>query len=249
MARFTLTLAEAFQLSGGTWETIDGRTVLTGGDIGLNHYEIFDEAHRATLNGLIFDHYMNEEIGTESLALFRLRLRSRMNEIMPYYNQLYKAELIDIDPLSTVNIDSTSHATATGETENNTERSSTVDSATETGSGARNVNSTTPQVMLSGNKDYASSASDANSQTHVEAETTENVDGTDTSNTVTETTATNNTTGYQGHSAELMARYRELVINVDTMVIGSLVDLFMLVWGTNDPYTEANRYWQPTYLY
>lgn len=41
------------------------------------------------------------EIGLETLELFRYFMRMKMWEIMPYYNQLYKSELIEFDPLST----------------------------------------------------------------------------------------------------------------------------------------------------
>lgn len=67
----------------------------------LDEYPIFDEAHRATLNDKIISHYYFREIGQETPSRFSFNLRRKMNEIMPYYNQLYESEMIKYDPLFT----------------------------------------------------------------------------------------------------------------------------------------------------
>lgn len=68
--------------------------------LGLNEYPIFDESYRKVLNDKIIDHFYFREIGFETVAQFSWYMRRTMNEIMPYYNVLYSAEL-DIDnPLS-----------------------------------------------------------------------------------------------------------------------------------------------------
>lgn len=67
----------------------------------LDDYPIFDEAHRATLNDKIIAHYYFREIGQETPSRFSFNLRRKMNEIMPYYNQLYESEMIKYDPLFT----------------------------------------------------------------------------------------------------------------------------------------------------
>lgn len=62
-------------------------------------YPIFNENYRPVLETKILMHYYTREICEETVGLWKLRLRSRLNEIMPYYNQLYKSELIEFDPL------------------------------------------------------------------------------------------------------------------------------------------------------
>lgn len=62
-------------------------------------YPIFDEAYRAVLESKILLHYYTREIGEETVGLWKLRLKARMNEIMPYYNKLYESELLDFNPL------------------------------------------------------------------------------------------------------------------------------------------------------
>lgn len=67
--------------------------------MGLTDYPIFDESYRSKLNNKILAHYRFREIGFETAGLFVDRLNTRMNEIMPYYNQLYESELLKFDPL------------------------------------------------------------------------------------------------------------------------------------------------------
>lgn len=68
--------------------------------VGLDSYPIFDEIHRKTLSDKIINHYYFREIGVETVELFRFMMQRQMNEIMPYYNQLYKSELLITDPLN-----------------------------------------------------------------------------------------------------------------------------------------------------
>ena len=86
--------------------TIELRYLIEGNyDLGLKDYPIFDESYREQLNNKIIQHYYFREIGFETEALFKNRLNQKMNEIMPYYNQMYESELIKINPLYTTNIE------------------------------------------------------------------------------------------------------------------------------------------------
>lgn len=73
--------------------------VESGSSLALSQYPIFDESYRATLNKKIQDHFYFREIGFETVGLFNNRLAARMNEIMPYYNELYKSALLVTNPL------------------------------------------------------------------------------------------------------------------------------------------------------
>ena len=59
-------------------------------DFGLQNYPIFNESYRNTLNNNILNHYYENEIGFETANLFKFYLNQKLNEIMPYYNELYK---------------------------------------------------------------------------------------------------------------------------------------------------------------
>lgn len=63
------------------------------------------EEHRALLFKKILLHYYSREIGYETVGLWKLKLNTKLMEIMPYYNQLYESELVKYDPLK--NVDNT----------------------------------------------------------------------------------------------------------------------------------------------
>ena len=70
----------------------------------IGDYPIFDETYRETLNTKILKHYYTREICEETVGLWKLRLNSRMNEIMPYYNKLYSSELLNFNPFYDVDL-------------------------------------------------------------------------------------------------------------------------------------------------
>lgn len=53
-------------------------------------YPIYTDAHRKEFQGKFIRHYLMYEIGQETPAMFKLFLQSRLLDIMPYYNLLYK---------------------------------------------------------------------------------------------------------------------------------------------------------------
>ena len=73
----------------------------------FSNYPIFDEAYRAILNRKILKHYYTREICEETVGLWKLRLAAKMEEIMPYYNQLYNSELLEFNPLYDVDVKKT----------------------------------------------------------------------------------------------------------------------------------------------
>lgn len=62
------------------------------------NFPIFDESYRSVLETKFLKHYYTREIGFETVALWKLWLDKRLNEIMPYYNQLYKSETLEFNP-------------------------------------------------------------------------------------------------------------------------------------------------------
>lgn len=82
-------------------------------------YPIFDEAYRTTLEKKILKHYYTREICCETVGLWKLFLNRKMNEIMPYYNQLYKSALIEFNPLYDVDLTTTHQRVNNGENESN----------------------------------------------------------------------------------------------------------------------------------
>lgn len=92
-------------------------------------FPIFDESYRNVLETKILMHYYTREIAHETVGLWKLKLKTKLNEIMPYYNQLYKSELLDFNPLYDVDI-TRSHvrdSSGTRDTENKSSTDSTTD--------------------------------------------------------------------------------------------------------------------------
>lgn len=95
-------------------------------------FPIFDEEYRNVLCTKILRHYYTREIGSETYGLWKLRLQTRLNEIMPYYNKLYETELLKYDPLRDVDMTTLNVGRRTGERtdinsgETSTERNSNI---------------------------------------------------------------------------------------------------------------------------
>ena len=78
-------------------------------------FPIFDEQYRSVLETKILRHYYTREIGCETYGLWKLRLQTKLNEIMPYYNKLYESELLKYNPLYDVDMTTTNVGQRTGE--------------------------------------------------------------------------------------------------------------------------------------
>lgn len=118
--------------------------------------EIFDENYRAVICKKILKHYYLREICSETVGIWKLWLNTRLEEILPYYNQLYKSALLEFNPLYDVNVRKTHNRTID---ENKTENGTTTETSTDknTGSGTRdnttsgnNTNSSTGSVTDTG---------------------------------------------------------------------------------------------------
>ena len=89
-------------------------------------YPIFDENYRSVLETKIIKHYYTREIGAETVGLWKFWLDERMNRIMPYYNQLYKSELLEFNPLYDTDITTDSNRKINHE-ENTTDKNVRTD--------------------------------------------------------------------------------------------------------------------------
>lgn len=231
--------------------TIELRNVvaLVGADhIGLSDYPIFDEQYREFLNAKIIDHYYYREIGLETVDMFIRQLRTKMAEIMPYYNKWYRAEdmMADIDPLSTQDMRSkgsaNSHATSSAKQKRGEKATNLTKSVSS--SKARTIDSETPQTMLAGNQDYATAARD----NHSSSDGANDVKSSGSSELSSDTTNSagsgneSHTWGYTGHAPALIDAWRSTFANIDMMVIDELETLFMGIYSSNDGFTGRRRH-------
>ncbi len=80
------------------YDNIEDIISKTRGKIFSFKYPIFDENYRSVLETKILKRYYTREIGFETYGLWKHFLDMRMNEIMPYYNQLYESTLLEFNP-------------------------------------------------------------------------------------------------------------------------------------------------------
>ena len=84
-------------------------------------FPIFDEKYRKGLEIKILRHFYTREIGFETVGLWKLKMCTKLNEIMPLFNKLYESELLEFNPLYTINTGTkhtSSNASELSQTEN-----------------------------------------------------------------------------------------------------------------------------------
>lgn len=103
----------------------------------------FDEAYRSVLCQKILKHYYLREIGAETVGIWMLWMNTKLEEIMPYYNQLYESAKIKFDPMQDVDLSRTHNRTVEGTTtDNETRTNTTSDTRTVKSDGTNNVTNT-----------------------------------------------------------------------------------------------------------
>lgn len=108
MSKYTTEVRYICEMAAGLSESTGfnnvGQVLHSAHNSVIGDYPIFDETYRETLNTKILRHYYTREICEETVGLWKLRLNSRMNEIMPYYNKLYSSELLNFNPFYDVDL-------------------------------------------------------------------------------------------------------------------------------------------------
>ena len=188
-------------------------------DFGLKDYPIFDEEYREHLNDMILKHYYMSEIGFETAALFKQYLNNKMNEIMPYYNTLYKLQKDLLKSGIDQNVNLTETYTHNVTTEGTSESNS--NSTNEN----KNVSQNTPQGNLTeqniNNFSYADNISFGNNNSEI----------TDSSNTSGKSIEDyiKKIQGNNGnkYAYEVLIAIKNNLLSIDLEVINELEDLFM----------------------
>ena len=185
-------------------------------DFKMNNYPIFDENYRNTLNNNILYHYYENEIGFETAPLFRFYLNQKLNEIMPYYNELYKVQKKIIDEnLLLNNVNLTERLTGS----NTTNTSSTSQSSNK----GKNLFQDTPQGQISqtdiDNQTWATNLT--LNKNDIEDESSATGSGT---NEYLKTIVGNNGGKF---NIDVLNDIKNNLMNIDLMIINELNDLFM----------------------
>ena len=188
-------------------------------DFKMNNYPIFDENYRNTLNNNILYHYYENEIGFETAPLFRFYLNQKLNEIMPYYNELYKVQKKIIDEnLLLNNVNLTERLTGS----NTTNTSSTSQSSNK----GKNLFQDTPQGQISqtdiDNQTWATNLT--LNKNDIEDESSATGSGT---NEYLKTIVGNNGGKF---NIDVLNDIKNNLMNIDLMIINDLNELFMQIF-------------------
>lgn len=211
-------------------------------------FPIFDENYRQVLCRKILKHYYTREIAHETVGRWKLALNAKLNEIMPYYNQLYKSELLEFNPFYDVDLTRSREGSGTSNrTSNNTETNSGTSKNVSSGSGTSNTDtlnrfSDTPQNSM--DTQGINDSVPLTTVTKVNEDNTTTNESTDTltrndSKTGNGTENINNTDKYietvkgkQGteNYSSLLKKFRETFLNIDMMIIEDCSDCFFTLW-------------------
>ena len=211
-------------------------------------FPIFDENYRQVLCRKILKHYYTREIAHETVGRWKLALNAKLNEIMPYYNQLYKSELLEFNPFYDVDLTRKREGSGTSNrTSNNTETNSGTSKNVSSGSGTSNTDtlnrfSDTPQNSMD-TQGIADSVP-LTTVTKVNEDNTTTNENTDTLTRNDNKTGSgaeniNNTDKYietvkgkQGteNYSSLLKKFRETFLNIDMMIIEDCSDCFFTLW-------------------
>lgn len=198
--------------------TVQIRTIIENGtEIFDFDYPIFDEAYRSVLEKKIVDRYYFREIGFETVAQFKWFLRTRLNEIMPFYNQHYLANEVfkTYDPYKNKDF----YIEDSRETSGNNEGTNTGNS---TSTNVSTFNDTPTNKL--GNVDYATSITDNEDQNENTSNTTGNFSTTE--------SYVSHLHGHDGmrYPSDILMMLRDSFNNIDVEIIENLSDLFMNVY-------------------
>lgn len=211
-------------------------------------FPIFDENYRQVLCRKILKHYYTREIAHETVGRWKLALNAKLNEIMPYYNQLYKSELLEFNPFYDVDLTRSREGSGTSnKTSNNTETNSVTSKNVSSGSGTSNTDtlnrfSDTPQnsmdtqgiadnvpltTVTKVNEDNTTTNESTDTLTRDDSKTgnsTENINNTD--NYIETVKGKQGTENY----SSLLKKFRETFLNIDMMIIEDCSDCFFTLW-------------------
>ena len=192
-----------------------GKYTLTLQEILSNNVNIFDfdysfysEEHKEQFEAKFINHFYFDEIGAETVARFKHNLKTMLNEIMPYYIHLYKTSIYEYNPILNYDL----QEVITRDVSNEQEEEGTITDS--------NKNYDTP-VNFNGNY--------KNSPSHISDN--ENTNNISRKGLVSEMHK-RNTKGNIGvmTTQDLIMKERDIIINIDKLILEELNILFMGVY-------------------
>ena len=193
--------------------TIELRKIVSSKDIFKSiDYELYNNDLKPIFEDKFIKRFYFREIGVETVSRFLINLEQTLNEIMPYYKQLYDTTLLKYDVL------------------NNSE---VIEEIT------REIVKADKSLVLGTNKSTGTSfdtpITSTNNYRSRPSFINEGIDNIDTKNQSEGNTTENYTRKFKNNQSnlrkqDLIIKQRELIINIDKMILDDLEVLFMQVF-------------------
>ena len=207
-------------------------------DYELSDYLTQDQIDVITENGVwskdklaskIVDHYLMEQIGFETMGLFKHKVKITMNEIMESKLPLIYSRAIEYDPL--VNVDYTE--TFERNIQNEGESSGNSSSSSSSNSSGLNVGSDTPQGQISKSQILQGTYASGTNASETEASVEDSTESSGSSSNSTDEEYTKRVRGNSGVSAtaqKMVEQFRDNIRAIDYEIIKELENLFMIIY-------------------
>lgn len=204
--------------------TIELRKILSTRDIFKSiNYDFYEEAYKPIFEEKFIKRFYFREIGVETIKRFLINLETTLNEIMPYYKHLYQTTTYKYDPI--LNYDVTE--TITREIIGASESDNNINQSSSQREGNRNYD--TPIIKVKDPNNYKKSPSFI---TDIEGNISLNANSNKRENNKSNEINNRTTRGNIGvmTTQDLILKERQIIINIDKMILDELEILFMQVF-------------------
>ena len=184
-------------------------------------YNLYDNDLKPWFEEKFFQHFMFYEIGFDSVAMFKQRLMSKLNDIFPYYKQLYDTEIAckNIDFMLNKDLKESYVRELTSNSNSSQESNATSNGLSTAGQLTPSLISNSQKIdkfMDSAQKDESSSIATST--------------GESTGNSKEEYTLTSQGNIGITSSAELLDKWSQVLLNIDLMIFEECNDLFIQIF-------------------
>ena len=184
-------------------------------------YNLYNNDLKPWFEEKFFQHFMFYEIGFDTIGMFKQRLMTKLNDIYPYYRQLYETEIRTkgIDFMLNKDLTESYVRELTSNSNSNQESNVTSNSLSTAGQ-------LTPSLIANSQKidKFMDSAQKDNSSSNSTSTGESNGNSKEQYSLISQ--------GNIGitSSAELLTKWRETILNIDLMIFEECNDLFMQIF-------------------
>lgn len=184
-------------------------------------YNLYNNDLKPWFEEKFYQHFMFYEIGFDTIGMFKQRLMAKLNDIYPYYRQLYETEIRSKGIDFMLNKDLKESYVRELTSNSNSNQESNV-----TSNGLSTAGQLTPSLIANSQKidKFMDTAQKDNSSS------TSTSSGESNGNSREEYTLTSQGNIGITSSAELLAKWRETILNIDLMIFEECNDLFMQIF-------------------